>query len=309
VAVEQFVYIIGSGRSGSTLVERILHTSPDIASVGELHCLWRLPAQALNCSCAERFDQDAHWRDIVADSGLTHSDFADLARLEGIVARSSFIARHGYDLARLAAVPDVRQFVALNFRLIDAIGRRSGAKIVVDSSKAGPRAWLLATDQRTRILHIYRRPGDVMASWRARKFDPGIGDAMQRLPVPRAALDWAKAEHFARRLRGQAPLWSMRYDALANAPVATVAAALKGLGLGGYAPPQWLDERRFRDGDAYHSLNGNPDRFSRADVVITPRAINRDSLDTSDRMLIALAAGLLRTAYPERSVSPQEGAA
>lgn len=301
MALEKLVYILGSGRSGSTLVERVLHTSPDIASVGEFHCLWRLAREEITCSCATRFSEDDFWHAVIDTAGITPADIAELARLEALVSRSGFIARHGYSLDRLRENADVQRFVAMNFRIFETVAQLSGTRVVVDSSKAGPRAWILATDPRVSVLHLYRSPGDVMASWRARKFDQGLGQAMSRLSVPKAAMDWAKPEHFARRLRGKATIHSMNYADLAEQPVPSVARALTALGLDGYEPPRWIDERRFRDRDGYHSLNGNPDRFSRTEITIAPRAVNRDFLDLSDRMLIPLSAGLLKLAYPMAS--------
>ena len=48
------VYILGAGRSGSTVLERLLASADRVAGAGELHILWRAPFARLRCACA-------HW--------------------------------------------------------------------------------------------------------------------------------------------------------------------------------------------------------------------------------------------------------
>ncbi|MGL6044549.1 MAG: hypothetical protein ACRC1J_11550, partial [Sandaracinobacteroides sp.] len=136
----------GSGRSGSTMVERVLHASPRFQGLGEFHCLWRLPEHAITCSCGTNFARDDFWQAALAEAGVSAATLADLRRLEGVVARSGYIAKHRFSLDRLAAQGDVRDFLAPQLALMRAVARLGGRSVMVDSSKAGPRAWLMATD-------------------------------------------------------------------------------------------------------------------------------------------------------------------
>lgn len=293
----RLLYISGSGRSGSTLIERILHSSPDCAALGEFHCLWRLHPSEIACSCGAGFEGDAFWSGVMRSGGVDAADIGELRRLEPILSRSGYISRHGFSLAALAAQPEVRQFLDIQFAIFEAASKISGRNVVVDSSKAGPRAWLLACDSRTSIIHVYRNPTDVIASWRSRKFDKGLGREMQRLSVGQAMLDWWKVEYFARRIAKQRQVGMIDYAALCNNPRFMLTHALADAGLASVGDPQWLSEDKVQSGRDYHSLNGNPDRFDTGPIKIARRTVNWSTYDVGDRLTIQCAGAALSVFY------------
>lgn len=288
------LYISGSGRSGSTLLERMLHSAQGVASVGELHCLWRLPAQQITCSCGRPFAAEPVWQKILAAASFDAPTLEELRRLEARVCRSGFIARHGFSLASLRSDLEVRRFLALQFRLFAAIAEVSGAGLVVDSSKAGPRAWILACDPRVRVLHLHRDPADVILSWRSAKFDPGLGKAMKRMPVHAAALDWWKVDRLATTLARRRDLRRVDYRALCTNPRETIEGLLQWLDIPIAEGPQWLGRAEVLPGAQYHSLNGNPDRFDRDVLRVSPRRADWSRVGAAERPVIRLAAALLR---------------
>lgn len=292
------IYISGSGRSGSTLLERILNSSNDFFSLGELHCLWRLPFNEITCSCGAAFSDDPFWKDILDRARITNREIAKLRRLEDEVCRTPFLAGRGYALDAVRQDDRVRQFLALQSRIFDAISDATGASFLVDSSKAGPRAWLLACDPRVRVLHLYRDPGDVIASWRSAKFDKGLNRDMQRLSVRQAAIDWGKVEYLVKKLARQARMVKIDYQQLCEAPSKVVDAALNELLETGFSPFDWIDEHKFVPAANYHSLNGNPDRFSSGPVHISARTQGRSHLPPLDRLAIRAAHATLTTIYP-----------
>lgn len=294
----QLLYVSGSGRSGSTLFERVLHASPRFQSLGEFHCLWRLPADAITCSCSTAFARDPLWQAALADAGITPAVLADLARLEQKVARSGFLAGKGFDLARIAGDGDVRDFLAPQQALFASLRRLSGRPILVDSSKAGPRAWLLATDPGTAVVHLWRHPTDVIASWRSRKFDAGLGRDMDRPSIAAAALDWWKVEHLVRRLGQTRPVQMIDYGALCLAPRTVIGDALAGAGIAGDNGIAWQGDSEVMPGENYHSLNGNPDRFGRALIRISERRADWSQHSSGDRLAIPAVGATLATMYP-----------
>jgi len=295
---EKVIYISGSGRSGSTLLERILHSAPGIASVGELHCLWRMRPEEITCSCGTAFPGDPHWQAILARAEFTPAILDELRMLERAVCRSGFVARHRFSLDLLRSDPQVQRFLALQFRLFDAISAISGSSVVVDSSKAGPRAWLLACDPRVSLLHLHRDPADVIVSWRSVKFDPGLGTAMKRMPIRAAALDWWKVDRLATLLGRVHPVAQMDYRDLCRQPQATIAAALAALDIEGPQGPAWLGADTVSPGAGYHSLNGNPDRFDDGPLRISARLADWSRIHPAERPVIRAAAGALRMLSP-----------
>ncbi|MFV0644494.1 MAG: sulfotransferase [Sphingomonadaceae bacterium] len=293
-------YISGSGRSGSTLLERVLHSSRAVSAIGEFHCLWRLPMADINCSCGNVLTEDAIWQEILAKAQISGSDISELSRLENEVSRSGYIARHRFSLASLRKEPQVQRFLELQFRIFDAASSVMNTPVIIDSSKAGPRAWILACQPNMHIIHLYREPADVIASWRSRKFDKGLGTDMQRLSVTKAAADWWKAEAMARKLSGQAPVTFIDYEAMCREPRKEVGHLLKALSLESLPPVQWCSDTSFMTGGNYHSLNGNPDRFYQGEIEISHRDANMKQYSGMERKAIQMAGALLRTAYPPR---------
>jgi hypothetical protein len=294
----EVLYISGSGRSGSTLLERVLNSSERFFAVGEFHALWRLPMPAITCSCGAKVPDDDFWCAVLGAAGVGAADLAELARLEAVVARSGYIAAAGYKLGTLAADPQVRAYLAPQFAIFDALATLTGKPIIVDSSKAGPRAWLMASDQRSRMLHLYRDPTDVIASWRSRKFDQGLGTEMARPGVVAASTDWWKAEYFARRLARQTIVGMVDYQALCADPKAVLDAALIAAGIAGASGIAWQGDHEVAPAPVYHSLNGNPDRFDRGVIAIASRRPDWSRYAPLDRLAIRAAGGALAGLYP-----------
>ena len=195
------IYIIGSGRSGSTVIERILNSAPNVIGVGEIHALWRLPIDTLLCSCGERVPDCPFWNMALEHAGIGPQELKRLAELEGSVIRNSYLIKLGYNLEKIAADPRIAEFNALQERLFEGVRIAGNADIVLDSSKAGPRAWVLSAMQsKPVLLHSYRGAKDVISSWRRPKFEPSTNTPMKKPPIREAAIDWIKVERAARTL-------------------------------------------------------------------------------------------------------------
>ena len=301
------IYISGSGRSGSTLLERLLHASTDASGLGEFHCMWRVAASQLTCSCGSDSASDPFWQAARSRAGIGPGEVAEARRLEGIVARSGFIARHGFSIARLSEDRSVRRFLEIQFSLFEAVSELTGRKVVIDSSKAGPRSWILACDSRVGFVHLYRNPADAIASWRSRKFDQGLGQDMQRLSVGRAALDWWKVEYFARRLGRQRPVQMMDYHQLCKTPRQTIDQALLAMKLPVTDDAAWLGSHKARPTVNYHSLNGNPDRFDRSAIEVSLRETRWSRFGMRESAMIRGTGMLLSGLFPRPSQQRQAG--
>lgn len=297
------IYISGSGRSGSTMVERLLHAGGVGFALGEFHCLWRIPRSEQTCACGKPAADDEFWSEVLHRASLSANDLSELERLEQAVVRTGYIARHGFNVERLARQSEVRAFLALQNQLFSAIAQRSGHNVLIDSSKAGPRAWILACDPDVRFLHLWRDPADVIASWRSRKFDRGLGTEMQRLSITRAALDWIKVEELMRRLARQIDVASLSYRAICINPRNELDAALAALGLPPIEKSRWLASHTMMPVSEYHSLNGNPDRFGRDSITVSMRETDWRSMPLIESLRIRMHAMAMASFYP----APAEG--
>ena len=88
------LYILGSGRNGSTVIGDVLGSAPGLGHVGELHWIWdRGAGENRPCGCGERFVDCLFWQRVlqgVSDvaptdpterAGLRHSTLEGLASL------------------------------------------------------------------------------------------------------------------------------------------------------------------------------------------------------------------------------------
>ena len=79
-------------------------------------------------------------------------------------------------------------------------------------------------------------------------------------------------------LRRRTGVARMRYERLVADPQRAMRAAL-GPGLTGAIA--WQGERSFAPDRNYHSLNGNPDRFSRGHIAIEDRSVAPPEIDAT----------------------------
>lgn len=259
-------YILGAGRSGSTVLERLLASAPGVVAVGEVATLWRRPLQNLTCSCGARAPDCGFWAEVRAKAGLSEAVLRELAQLEATTVRHRALIAGAVTGARWSDRADARRFIALQADLFAAIAEASGARRIIDSSKAGPRAWALSDMIGVSILHLRRNPGHVAASWRRVKHDPSLGRPMRRPSFPAIAREWLAAEISARRLGAIRPVLRLDYEMLTDDPHAAIRR------LGPLGEDVRLTERRFTPDPDYHSLNGNPDRFRKGDITLKPAA-------------------------------------
>lgn len=184
--MRDLLYIIGSGRSGSTVMERVINSSPRFCGVGEIHALWRLPIADLMCSCGARVPDCGFWSQALEQADIGARELTRLAELERSVVRNTYLMTLRYDLGRIRNDDRLAEFTALQERLFAGVRAASGAEVVLDSSKAGPRAFVLAAGLDPVFLHAYRGAEDVIASWRRPKFEPSTGTPMKKPPGPRS---------------------------------------------------------------------------------------------------------------------------
>jgi hypothetical protein len=186
------VYIAGSGRSGSTLVDSVLGQQPGVRSAGEVRYLWqRGVIDDRACGCGEPFSRCPEWQQVMASlpapvDPLTMVRAEDahtrIRSLPGLLWRRSRRHPLGEDLGdTLTAV----------YRAIRDV---ADAAVVVDSSKLPPYGLLLddCEDVTLRVVHVVRDPRATAYSWTRTKELPDFGDRrfMQRLPVWKAAALW-----------------------------------------------------------------------------------------------------------------------
>jgi len=293
----RIIYIAGSGRSGSTLLERVLNSAPSTFALGEFHSLWRLEMKDLLCSCGARIPACSFWSQVIKVTGIGNREIARLRQLERTVVRTPYLLKKRFDLSRIASDRGIREFISIQDRLFGDIAKLAGAETLIDSSKAAPRAWILATKPNVTIVHLYRSAADVICSWRRSKWDRALNGPIRKMSIASAAREWAKAERMIRTLANRRPVERLNYWHFATEPRRALRRTL-GLSYDDVIDRiQWCDESTVLPSTSYHSLNGNPDRYDKGTILIEPRKRNMDDLTRVERYKISLLASALDCLY------------
>ena len=295
------VYLAGSGRSGSTLLERTLGEMPGFVNVGELIDLFRRVApDGERCGCGQPFADCPFWAKVGAqafggwDAGL----LANTRQLQRQVARQRHLPRL---LAVRFAGPGFRDAVnsygAIYARLYRAIARQAGASYVVDASKWPVQALALSrAGLDVRVIHLVRDVRGVAHSLAkpdvARPHATAGGDVMWHVGPASAAARWVACQSEADLLRRcGVPVAHMRYEDFVRQPLRAVTDALGALMLPAAAAHlAHITGGRVHLGTS-HGLSGNPSRFGGGEVTLRLDETWRQEMSRRDRAMVT-AIGL-----------------
>jgi Sulfotransferase family len=303
------VYVGGSARSGSTLLERMLAAVPGYFSVGEVVFIWERGLRRNDqCGCGERFADCPFWSQVgkSAFGGWDEVDVDEAIRLRTTVDRHRNIVRIGGlrppgDLA--PAIAGYRQLTASLYRAISEV---SGAQVIIDSSKHVSYALLLRglPELDLRLAHLVRRSHGVAYSWSRQVRKPGVGDGTSYMSVHGAAWVtglWLTDNLLYEALRRRTSRSALvRYEDLAADPGAELARLITALGLP--AEPRGLAALTEPGADppVSHALSGNPMRQTQRRIVVRADEQWRTAMPRPRRAAITAATWplLLRYRYP-----------
>lgn len=225
------VYIMGVGRSGSTVLDAIIGSHPSVCSVGELSHVVRNGWEREYCACGERADVCTFWVEVRREWGrrIAPADITDYLPLQETF--ESFSSWPRLVLERMWPSRRFRHYARLSASLFEAITAVSGRPTVVDSSKAPMRAYALALTGvlDLRMVHLVRDARAV--AWSMLNPQPKDDRAVVRKqakpwPVAVTAVIWVivhvQAFRAARRITGQHTV-TVRYEELVTDPKAVLA--------------------------------------------------------------------------------------
>jgi hypothetical protein len=164
------VYLGGLGRSGSTLLERLLGELPGVCASGEVVHMWqRGVAENERCGCGEPFGGCDFWGQVgkTAFGGWNNVSTDRVLGLRAAVDRTRRIpalSRPSVPARIQAALSEYTGYYVSVYR---AIAEVSGCETVVDSSKHASLAFCLASrgEIDLRVIHLVRDSRAVAYSW------------------------------------------------------------------------------------------------------------------------------------------------
>lgn len=296
------VFIAGSGRSGSTLLERIVGGVPGFVNVGELIGLFRWIAPVdEKCGCGEPFSRCPFWISVGehAFGGWTPDIIQRVADLQQMVARQRRLPQLlGPQVAIRSISTDLSEYQDHYRRLYRAIADVAGARVVVDASKWPVQALALGRSQDldVRLLHLVRDVRGVAYSWAksgvARPHAVVDRATMEVHPVARTAARWSVVQAEAEAVGRLLPHYCrIRYEDVVARPEEAVLELLRRLDVD--AGIQSIDH--IEDGTvtlaSSHGIGGNPSRFRVGPTSLTLDEKWRTAMSRRHRSL-ATAAGL-----------------
>ncbi len=267
----KLLYIGGYGRSGSTLLERILGQVPGIVAVGEMRHIWNRSFRDNQlCSCGTPFDECNFWSEVVRDAFGSRQaiDADEIIRLKRSVDRIAHIPRIVKSWRGTTGNFDVRlrRYASLLGTLYRSIQKVSGAEVIVDSSKDPSFAFVLASapDLQMTVVHLVRDSRAVAYSWMRKKQRLASAGQPTYMPIAgpvKSAFRWNAYNYPFHLLRRFVRYKRLRYEELLRCPRESVQEVLDLVGA-----CQDRQAMSFLSNDTVqlatnHTVSGNPLRF------------------------------------------------
>jgi hypothetical protein len=301
------LYIAGVGRSGSTLLERMLGALPGSVNAGEVNAIFsRVASQDQRCGCGEPFARCRFWSAVGERAfGGWSAITPQMARLQPRVVRQRHVPRLATGLAGAAYRRELAEYLDVHRRLYHAVAEVAGAELVVDASKSTAQLFALRRIDGLdlRVLHLVRDPRGVAHSWTKsglHKPQSAHGDTMGTYSPHRLAVLWAALELECSVLGAVAPHSArVRYEDLVDRPRQTLTQGLAGVGL----PPRPGDLDHVGDHSVVlgpsHGVAGSRTRFTTGRIELRVDDAWRSALAPGARRFVTAVTlpQLLRRGY------------
>lgn len=303
------IYIAGCGRSGSTLLARMLGQIPEFEAVGELKHIWqRNFAENQLCGCGQPFRECDFWTAVVADAfgGFDTIDGRQMRQQQLAVDRVRHVPRMLWTHSDTSSDywQQERIYAAALQHLYSSIARVSGKRIIVDSSKDVSTPFLLARMPGIDLytLHLIRDSRGVAYSWTKKKARVEIADRTEYMhqysPLfsARRWLGWNSLIQAGFGRRTPEHYMRLRYEDFIDAPVETLRRITAAVGKPD-ADLAFVSERSVQFSVVNHTVAGNPNRFQSGAVQLRQDEAWKEKMEPGARRLVTAVTFPLLASY------------
>jgi hypothetical protein len=288
------LYIAGVGRSGSTLLERMVGAVPGSVNTGELNAVFsRVAAQDQRCGCGSPFSACPFWTAVGDEAfGGWASVTRRMAHLQPRVIRQRHVPKLLTGVAGATYRRELEEYLDAHERLYRAVSAVSGADVVVDASKSTAQLFALRRIRGLdlRVINLVRDSRGVANSWNKSgivKPQSRDGAVMGTYAPHRLAMLWSALQLECAVLAAATPYSArVRYEDLVARPRPTLERALIEVGL----PPvagalDHVGERSVHLTPS-HGVAGSRTRFTAGRIQLELDDAWRSTLPASARRVV-----------------------
>ncbi len=296
------LYIVGLGRSGSTILSNSLGQIDGFFSAGEICYIWRQNfLENRLCGCGRPFDECPVWTKVVQRAFPDGVDAREMMRLQAAGARTRHIPLMLTKKGTSAIEDRLGPWRESTGRLYDSTKSVTNSRVIVDSSKEPAYGYALGTVSNLdfRVLHLVRDPRAAAYSWLKKKRQPDSEDRefMHQFSPTKSAALWDAWNASAEALWRDGKYLRLFYEDFVADPRASFARILDLLDENAELP--LASENEVMLGIS-HTVSGNPNRFDTGSVALKPDQAWKEDMNPRDRNLVTgLTSPLLyRYGYP-----------
>lgn len=164
-SIPEIIYIMGSGRTGSTILEILLANNPGIVGVGEITHVFRDGfIDDVICSCGKPALKCALWSSVLKECNWHQDEIQSLVELFRAIEWHSKFPTLALNLVSRRTL---RKYHDVNRNLFQAVASVSNSKFIVDSSKYAGRALALSNvfPGKVRVICLTRSPAGIVSSF------------------------------------------------------------------------------------------------------------------------------------------------
>ncbi len=296
------LYVVGLGRSGSTILSNSLGQIPGFFSGGELNFIWRHNViENRLCGCGRPFRECPVWTKVMDEAfgGMDGVDPREMMRLQNLGTRTRHIPSMLTEGGRRALAERLEKLLTNYGRLYEAIGKVTGSRLIVDSSKEPAHGFAMSMVPGVDFyaLHLIRDPRAAAYSWSRKKFQPDTDtrEHMVRFSPAKSSALWDSWNASAEALWRRTPerYLRVRYEDFVADPRESFQKILRLVRVADAEAPL-VGEREVKLGVS-HTVSGNPNRFETGAVELRPDHEWISKMNPRDRALVtALTLPLLK---------------
>jgi hypothetical protein len=305
------VYILGEGRSGTTLLDRLLGQIAGFLSMGEIKLLWKWGFEENRlCGCRAPFAECPFWTSVIQKGygGPEQVDAEWILSLDSSLPRTRFLPRLILPGQRSRYAQELAAYSQVLGKLYRAIREVSGTRFIVDSSKNVMYSLVLnqLRDIDLHVVHLVRDSRAVAYSLQRKRLRPEVTwkESYMYTSTPGAsARNWMRVNTLIHAVR---PLYKhytfLRYEDLVADPPKVLARLCTALGVPRPALEFLGQSKAYLESN--HTIAGNPMRFSTGPVEIRLDEEWKEKMPRGQRLLVSALTLPLLLRYGYAAFSP-----